>query len=78
MTSVYDFIKVLNELIDERFPNTIRYGVAGGDFIKDHVIELREKDKKLRYCPYELFKKSESYEDTIKKLMEQWEDILNK
>ncbi len=77
MSNVHDFINALNTAIDERFPNTNRYIVNGGDFIKDFVIELREDDKKLRYSPYELFNKSDDYEDTIKKLMEQWETMLN-
>lgn len=76
MSSVHDFINILNAVIDERFPSTSRYIVNGGDFIKDVVLELREDDKKLRYSPYELFHKSEDYEDTIEKLVEQWEAIL--
>ena len=77
MSNIHDFINVLNAIIDERFPNTNRYIVGGGDFIKDTVMELREEDKKLRYSPYELFSKSEDYEDTIEKLVEQWESMLD-
>ena len=55
MRNIHDFIKILNEVIDERFPNTSRYIVHGGDSITDVVMELREKDKKLSYSPYELF-----------------------
>lgn len=76
MTNIHDFIHVLNEIIYERFPNTKIYIVAGGDYIKDEFLELREDDKKLRYSPYELFNKSEDYEDTIEKLVEQWEKML--
>ncbi len=76
MANIHDFINVLNRVMDERFPNTNRYIVNGGDFIKDVVVELREEDKKLRYSPYELFGKSEDYEDTIEKLVEQWETML--
>lgn len=76
MTNIHDFINVLNTVIDERFPNTDRCIVEGGDFIKDFVLELREADKKLRYSPCELFNKSENYEDTIEKLVEQWENML--
>ena len=47
MSNIHDFINVLNAIIDERFPNTNRYIVGGGDFIKDAVMELREEDKKL-------------------------------
>lgn len=77
MSNIHDFINVLNAVIDERFPNTNRYIVDGGDFIKDAVMELREEDKKLKYSPYELFSKSEDCEDTIEKLVEQWETMLN-
>ena len=77
MSNIHDFIDVLNAIIDERFPNTIRYIVCGGDFIKDAVLELREEDKKLRYSPYELFNKSEDFEDTIEKLVEQWASMLD-
>lgn len=76
MSNIHEFINVLHTVIDERFPNTNRYIVDGGDFIKDVVMELREEDKKLRYSPYELFSKSEDYEDTIEKLVEQWETML--
>lgn len=76
MSNIHEFINVLHSIIDERFPNTNRYIVDGGDFIKDVVMELREEDKKLRYSPYELFSKSEDYEDTIEKLVEQWETML--
>ena len=77
MSNIHDFINVLNAIIDERFPNTNRYIVGGGDFIKDTVMELREEDKKLRYSPYELFSKSEDYEDIIGNLVEQWKTILD-
>ncbi len=76
MSNVHEFIDILNAVIDERFPGTGRYIVYGGDFIKDFVMELREDDKKLRYSPYELFHKSEDYEDTIERFAEQWEAIL--
>ena len=29
MTNVHDFIKCLNEIIDECFPNTTRYVISG-------------------------------------------------
>lgn len=76
MSNIHNFINALNEIIDERFPNTNRYIVCSSDFIKDAVMELREEDKKLRYSPYELFSKSEDYEDTIEKFVEQWKSIL--
>lgn len=77
MSGIHDFIKVLNELVDEQFPNTTRYIISGGDFISDFVLELREQDKKLRYSPYELFNKSNDYEDTIEEFIRQWEEILH-
>ena len=77
MADIHDFIKVLNDIVDESFPNTRRYIISGGDFIKDVVIELREENKKLRYSPYELFNKSKNYEDTIEQLVTQWEATLH-
>ena len=76
MTDIGDFIKVLNECIDENFPGTERYMIAGGDFIKDVVLELRKDKKRLRYSPYELFYSSDDYEDTIVRFMEMWETVL--
>lgn len=67
---------VLYKVIDETFPNTNKYIVDGSNFIKDAVMELRQEDKKLRYLPYELFCKSEDYEDTMTKLIQQWEVML--
>lgn len=75
-TDAHDFNSVLNSIIDEKFPNTERYAISGGDYFKDWVIELREADKALRYSPYELFGKSQNYEETINKFIEQWETIL--
>ena len=77
MADIHDFIKALNDIVDESFPNTRRYIISGGDFIKDVVIELREENKKLRYSPYELFNKSKNYEDTIEQLVTQWEATLH-
>lgn len=77
MTNIHDFIKCLNDMVDENFPNTTRYIIYGGDFIKDVVMELREENKKLRYSPYELFNKSSNYEDTIEQLVKQWKAILH-
>ncbi len=76
MTDIGDFIKVLNECIDENFPGTERYMIAGGDFIKDVVLELRKDKKRLRYSPYELFYSSDDHEDTIVRFMETWETVL--
>lgn len=77
MTDIHDFIKCLNDIIDEHFPNTTRCIIYGGDFIKDVVVELREENKKLRYSPYELFNKSNNYEYTIEQFVKQWETILH-
>lgn len=76
MTYIGDFVKTLNELIDEQFPNTIRYAVKSGDHVEDIVLELREDDKKLRYSPYKMYKNSDNYEDTIEALLNQWEKML--
>lgn len=67
-----DFIEVLASVIDEKFPNTQQYIVKAGDDVKDLVMELREKDAKFRYSPYDLFISSDSYEDTIERFLEQW------
>lgn len=75
-TTAHEFNSVLNNIIDERFPNTERYVVSGGDYYKDWIIELRESDKVLRYSPYELFKKSQDYEDTLEEFVEQWWTML--
>lgn len=77
MTDIHDFIKCLNDIVDERFPYTTRYIIYGGDFIKDVVVELREENKKFRYSPYELFNKSNNYEDTIEQLVKQWGSMLH-
>lgn len=75
-TTAHDFNSVLNNIIDERFPNTERYIVSGGDYFKDMIIELRESDKELRYSPYELFEKSQNYEDTIEEFIVHWQTML--
>ena len=77
MIDIHDFIKFLNDTVDELFPNTTRYITYGGDFIKDVVMELREGNKEFRYSPYELFNKSNNYEDTIEQLVKQWEAMLH-
>lgn len=75
MTDIQSFISFLNDTVNERFPSTKIYIAKGGDFIKDVVMELREEDKSLKYSPYELFHKSENYEDTIEQFLKQWESI---
>lgn len=75
MTDIQSFISFLNDTVNEHFPSTKIYIAKGGDFIKDVVMELREEDKSLKYSPYELFHKSENYEDTIEQFLKQWESI---
>ena len=76
VTDIHIFIKVLNDIMDERFPDTTRYIIYAGDSIKDVIMELREENIKLRYSPYELFNKSVNYEDTIEQLVKKWESML--
>ena len=78
MTTVHDYIIVLHELIREMFPNTEIFQISGGDYIKDAVLELRESNKKLRYSPYDMFNKSENYEETIEDFLMQWENYETK
>ncbi len=75
-TDVHDFHSVLISMIDERFPNTEKYIIHGGDYYKDLVCELRENGKALRYSPYELYGKSKNYEETIDEFIKQWETVL--
>lgn len=77
MSNINEFNKLLNEILDEKFPNTIRYAVSSGDYWQDIVIELRENGQQLRYSPYELFKQSHNYEDTIEALLKEWNAKLN-
>ena len=74
--TAHEFNSVLNDIIEERFPNTERYIVASGDYFKDTIIEIRESGKKLRYSPYELYKKSQNYEDTIEEFIAHWRIML--
>lgn len=76
MSDIHNFIDTLNEIIDERFPDTDRYIVKGGDLIETVVMELRQGNKKLTYSPYEMFTKSKAYEDTIEDFVKIWEGML--
>ena len=49
MSDIHNFIDTLNEIIDERFPDTNRYIVKGGDFIETVIMELRQGNIKLTY-----------------------------
>lgn len=75
MTNVHDFITVLHNMIDEYFPNTEKFIMSGGDYIKDVVMELREGNKTLRYSSYKLFHTSENYENTIESFLDLWKSI---
>ena len=76
MSDIYNFIDTLNEIIDERFPDTNRYIVKGGDFIETVIMELRQGEKNLSYSPYEMFIKSKTYEDIIEDFVKIWEGML--
>ena len=76
MSDIHNFIDTLNEIIDERFPDTNRYIVKGGDFIETVIMELRQGNKKLTYSPYEMFTKSKAYADTIEDFVKIWEGML--
>ena len=76
MTDIHDFIKCLHDIVDEHFPNTTRYMIDGGDFMKDVIMELRQGDKRFRYSLYELFNMSNNYEYTIEQFVKKWESML--
>lgn len=76
MTYIQDFIKCLNEIVDETFPNTKRYIIYNSDHIEDMVLELREENKKLCYSPSNLYSESNNYEETIEQFLKKWESIL--
>jgi glycosylphosphatidylinositol transamidase (GPIT) subunit GPI8 len=76
MSNIHSFIDILNNIMDENFPDTKRYIVKGGDFIEGVVMELRQGDQRLKYSPYELFAESEDYENTIEKFIDKWERML--
>ena len=44
--------------------------------MSDVIMELRENNKRLRYCPYELYMESVEYETTIEKFLLLWENEL--
>ena len=75
-TSIHDFIALLNEALDSAFPDTERFIIKGGDYVKDLIIELRENDCKYQYSPNDLYHQSENYEDTIEDLLDVWKRIL--
>ena len=78
-TNVHNYIELLNDELDNRFPNTIRVIISGGDFIKNVVMELRENNSKMQYSPYELFINSDgNYEDSIFALCNAWAEIISK
>lgn len=76
MTDIHDFIECFNEIADEIFPNTTRRIVFGSDLIKNVVMELNEEDRGMRYSPYELYNRSNSYKDTKEEFVKQWKTVL--
>ena len=66
----------LQELVKERFPDTTWYITDGGDYFENVELELRQGDKKMKYRPYELFNKSDSFEDVLEETLEQWKSII--
>lgn len=71
---IHDFIAMLHEEIDCRSPNTERFIIKGGDYVWDLVLELREGNHRMQYCPYELFLQADgSYEDIILVLCKKWQ-----
>ena len=77
VVSQAEFTEILNSIINERFPGTQRYIINGGDYWKDIVMELRRGAGKLRYSPYQLFKQSDDYENTIQEFILRWEKEIN-
>lgn len=76
-TNIMDFIKVLNDEIDSRFPCSQRVIVAGGDYISDCVMELRQGSNRLQYKPYEMFVNANgNYEDCICEFCDKWKRKL--
>ena len=76
MTSIHDFINVINELLIEIYPDTVTYIISGGDYIRDVIMGFRQGEITMSYSPYILFSSSINYEDTIEKLLEQWKNKL--
>lgn len=76
MTSIHDFISVINELLAEVYPDTVTYIISGGDYIRDTILGFRQGEITMSYSPYILFSSSINYEDTIEKLLEQWKNKL--
>ena len=77
--TIHEYLKLLNEEIDNRFPNTIKVIIRGGDYIKDVYMEFREDNSRMQYCPYEMFINSDgNYEDSILELCSEWERLISK
>lgn len=78
-TNIQDFLELLNDEIDNKFPNTIKIIIQGGDYISDFIMELRENNYRMQYCPYEMFVNCEcKYEDSILALCNAWEKLISK
>ncbi len=76
--SSIEFNTFLGEILKETFPNTELFIVAGGDYLKDVIMELRQDNAKYRYSPWKLYKQNSNYEDTVEELVETWRRIINK
>ena len=75
-TSFHDFNAVLLDTLEDlgKFHNIMLLCVSGGDYVKDVVMEIRYKEKKYRYSPYELYlqgKKNNNYEEVIEIFIEE-------
>jgi len=78
-TNIHNYLDQLNDEIDNRFPNTKRVIISGGDYIKDIVMELREDSNRMQYSPHELFVNSGgNYEESIMELCNAWSRIICK
>lgn len=73
---IIEYISLLNDEIERRFPHTIQVIISNEDCIKDVVIELRENDYKMKYKPYEMLNSPcVKYDDKILELCADWEKI---
>lgn len=74
---ISDFIKILYEELDSRFPDTERIIISNGDHYEDLVMELREGSKSLRYSPYEMYNRSDgNCVDSILELCDKWKKTI--
>ena len=76
MASIHRFVETLNLRIEEEFPQTERYMIKGGDYIRDVVMELRQGEASFRYSPYELYENADDFEEIIERIVIKWKAIL--